>query len=487
MSSVARSGGTIVDHTLLLPQPFVERIRKQLEEESESFLNALSLKAYKGLRLNSLKVDKLSQPFETIKEIFGLKPVPWCEEGFYYDAGSRPGLHPYHQAGLYYLQEPSAMLPVVMLAPQPGELVLDLSAAPGGKATQIVARMRNQGLLIANEIHPARAKILAENLERWGATNTVVTNESPERLVECFHEVFDRILVDAPCSGEGMFRKDANAIQEWSLDQVAACARRQKHILHSAATMLKPGGRLVYSTCTFAPEENEEQIARFLEAHPEYTLLEEKRIWPHLHPGEGHYVAVLAKRDESANPTREPAPVKPSKERKRNKEKKRADTGSWREPWRQFEQFLDHASLTWKPEQGCPIARGSQLYWLPEHESLKRHVDRLLGLKLLSPGLHLSHIKKGRIEPAHALALAMAPGSIANFVSFAPDQDELQRFLRGETIHISPSDERGFNVEDGWVAVCVDGHALGWGKKVKSVIKNHLPKGLRRFTFNEFD
>jgi NOL1/NOP2/sun family putative RNA methylase len=243
----------------MLPQLFLDRMKQMLEEEYPAFLNSYEDARYQALRINPSKTDTDRFTEETS---FHLQPVPWEANGFYYEKEDQPGKHPYHEAGVYYIQEPSAMAPAAYLDAQPGEKVLDLCAAPGGKSTQIAAAMQGKGLLVSNEIHPARAKILSENIERMGIRNAMVTNESPQALASVFTEYFDRIMVDAPCSGEGMFRKNEQACDEWSPENVKTCAARQQEILSCAASMLRPGGRIVYSTCTFAPEENEGTIAR---------------------------------------------------------------------------------------------------------------------------------------------------------------------------------------------------------------------------------
>lgn len=309
----------------MLPQSFTERMQGLLESEYEEFLASFEHEKYQALRLNPLKKDDMSVITEKVKQTFQLQPVPWAENGYYYTKEDQPGKHPWHEAGLYYIQEPSAMAPVTLLSPQPGERILDLCAAPGGKSTQIASAMEGEGLLVTNEIHPARAKILSENVERMGIRNACVLNETPEHLADIFEEYFDRILVDAPCSGEGMFRKNEVACEEWSPENVQLCADRQDGILECAARMLVPGGRLVYSTCTFAPAENEGSISRFLAKHEEFEIvpIDKKalgipegcdgipgcvenpapgiegtlRLWPHKLRGEGHYAAVLQKRE----------------------------------------------------------------------------------------------------------------------------------------------------------------------------------------------
>ena len=246
----------------MLPQAFLDRMQAQLGPEYAAFMAALERPRAVALRFHPHKKAEL--PF--VKE-----PVPWEPLGYYYDPGARPGLHPWHEAGVYYLQEASAMAPVTLLDPRPGEWVLDLCAAPGGKSTQIAGHMEGRGFLLCNEFNPKRARILSRNIERMGIANALVTNEHPQRLAQRFAGCFDRVLIDAPCSGEGMFRKEEAAITDWSQETVEMCARRQAEILASGAAMVRPGGRLVYSTCTFAPAENEEAIAQFLEQHPDFV------------------------------------------------------------------------------------------------------------------------------------------------------------------------------------------------------------------------
>ncbi len=255
-----------------LPEGFTDRMEKMLGEEYPAFLKSYEEGRAYGLRVNLLKGSR-EELYGRLCRRFGLVPVPWCREGFYYGQEDRPGRHPFHQAGVYYIQEPSAMAVGSLLDPQPGEAVLDLCAAPGGKTTHIAARMAGEGLLVSNEVHPARAKALSQNVERMGVKNAVVTNEEPERLAKIFPGFFDRVVVDAPCSGEGMFRKEEQAREEWSRGHVQLCAGRQRQILDCGAKMLKPGGRMVYSTCTFSPEENEEVVIRFLESHPDFSLV----------------------------------------------------------------------------------------------------------------------------------------------------------------------------------------------------------------------
>ena len=301
----------------MLPKEFLTRMQEMLLDEYDAFLKSYECENKHSLRVNPLKKNLLYEDKPCLP--FSLEGVEWEENGYYYPQEEQPGKHPYHEAGVYYIQEASAMAPVHYLEAQPGERILDLCAAPGGKSTQIAAALKGEGLLVCNEIHPARAKILSENIERMGISNALVLNETPSNLADRFESYFDRILVDAPCSGEGMFRKNEDACAEWSLENVKLCADRQDEILDAAAGMLKPGGRLVYSTCTFAPDENEGSISRFIYRHPEFFVVPVKqkggmssgvqewvddpaesiensiRLWPHKIKGEGHFLAVLQK------------------------------------------------------------------------------------------------------------------------------------------------------------------------------------------------
>lgn len=436
-------------------------------QEYEALAKSYEEKRTQGLRINTLKIDVNS--FLKINPFF-LESVPWCREGFYYAEGDRPGKHPYHEAGLYYIQEPSAMAVGTILDPQPGDRVLDLCGAPGGKSTHIAAMLQGKGLLVSNEIHPARAKILSQNIERMGIRNCIVTNEEPQHLAQRFIAYFDKILVDAPCSGEGMFRKEPDACQEWSMENVAACAVRQIDILSFAAKMLRPQGQLVYSTCTFSPDENERVIEQFLRAHKEFSLIEVKayegfesgrvewtaegshnlkkafRLWPHRLRGEGHFIAVLEKHDGEL-PKKNKGKVKP------------LDKHSMQDYFDFGKNYLQ------KVPEGPFIQFGENLYSLPEWEA------SLEQLRVLRPGWHLGTLKKNRFEPSHALALSLNASEARQAISLPAESKEMNAYLKGETIEA--------NGTDGWNLVCVEGYSIGWGKLVKSILKNHYPKGLR--------
>ena len=429
----------------MLPEAFLQRMEAQLGSEYPAFLESLERPRAVALRFNPMKGERPVLPFVGA-------PVPWEPEGFYYDPETRPGLHVYHEAGVYYLQEASAMAPVALLDPKPGERVCDLCAAPGGKTTQIAGRMLGQGFLVCNEINPKRAKILSRNIERMGVANALVTNEHPETLASRFPGFFDRVLVDAPCSGEGMFRKEEAAVTDWSQETVQMCARRQREILDSAARLVRPGGRLVYSTCTFAPEEDEETVAAFLESHPEFTpeLVEAPwfvpgenasyRMWPHKLLGEGHFAAVLRKtQGESGEVPACPGEKCPK-------------------AWESFAKELDITL----PE-GKAVSFGQSLYWAP------MELPELNRLKVLRPGLELGTERKGRFEPAHALALWLKTCAVAE--SFPPESPEMKAYLHGDVV---PSGTKG------WCLVQAGDYAIGWGKGDGLVLKNHYPKGLRR-------
>ncbi|ALS28946.1 RNA methyltransferase [Paenibacillus sp. 32O-W] len=461
-----------------LPAGYIEQMRRMLgESEAERFFASYGEPRTYGLRLNPLKIGPHDTGlFAVLQEQFGLEPVPWCKDGYYYRESSRPGTHPWHAAGLYYIQEPSAMSAAELLDARPGETILDLAAAPGGKTTQIAGRMQGQGLLVANEIHPARAKILSENIERMGIRNAVVVSASPDRLAARFPAFFDRIMLDAPCSGEGMFRKDPDAVREWSESQVAFCAERQSGILDDAAVMLRPGGTLVYSTCTFNRAENEDTIEAFLTRHPSFTLERTERIWPHRARGEGHFVAVLRRAaDGGEDAAAAPAPRRPSGRAGASGRRGRDSRGGG-----------DHAAalallrafaaealpgLTLGP--GEPLRFGDALYWLPHDAGSRFGAGDLDGLKVARPGLHLGDVRKGRFEPAHALALAVAADAAAWVQTYPPEAPEIAAYLRGETLP-APDGIRG------WGLVAAGGLPLGWGKASGGQIKNHLPKGLRR-------
>lgn len=477
----------------MLPEQFLQRMQDMLGEEYTEFIHSFEGEHYRGLRINMRKSDV--KDFLAVSP-FALTQVPWTINGFYYSDEEQPGKHPFHEAGVYYIQEPSAMAPVPFLEVKPGERVLDLCAAPGGKTTQLADALLGDGLLVSNEIHPARAKILSENVERMGVRNCMVTNETSEKLATVFPAYFDKILVDAPCSGEGMFRKNDEACNEWSPENVALCADRQDEVLDNAAIMLSPGGRIVYSTCTFAPKEDEGSVSRFLERHPDFHIVEVRvpggfergrrqwyegagpeiektlRLMPHKVKGEGHYLAVLEKEGMAGSPANSRGGCEKSI------------------PEKEYKEFLDFAKeyleedffLNRKGFAGTFIRFGEQLYVGPEN------MPALKGLKVLRPGLHLGTIKKGRFEPSHALALAIGREDVKQYLNLSADDPVVKGYLNGQTIILDGEEKvmkKGKTDEiitdgKGWCLICTEGFSLGWGKLAGSVMKNHYPKGLRK-------
>ena len=429
----------------MLPEAFLERMKHQLGEEFEDYLASLERPRAVALRFNPLKGDAPAMSFVG-------NPVPWEPLGYYYDPDSRPGLHPFHEAGVYYLQEASAMSAVALLDPQPGERICDLCAAPGGKTSQIAGRMLGQGFLLCNEWSPKRAKILSRNMERMAVANCLVTNEDTAVLAKRFPGEFDRVLIDAPCSGEGMFRKEEAAVTDWSQETVELCARRQAQILHNGAQLVRPGGRLVYSTCTFAPEEDEMALAAFLDSHPDFepeavdapwftpTDHHAFRLWPHKLLGEGHFAAVLRKNGGQEQDVPVMKGVKLPK---------------------QWDAFARELGI--RLPAGVAVSFGQSLYWAPED------LPELSRLKVLRPGLELGMEKKDRFEPAHALALWLK--ECKNVQNFRENSQEIGKYLHGDVV---PSPVKG------WCLVCADGYSIGWGKGDGKVLKNHYPKGLRR-------
>ena len=449
-----------------LPQDFCLKMQNLLKDEYDDFIKGYDNENYFSLRINTLKADSDD---EKIKKLFCEEKVRWAENGYYYSGRQRPGKHPYHHAGAYYIQEASAMAPVARAEIQKGDRVLDLCAAPGGKSTGAAAYLEGTGLLVSNEIVPGRAKILSGNIERMGVKNAVVTNESPGDLERYFPHFFDKIIVDAPCSGEGMFRKDKAAADQWSREQVNVCANRQSLILESAEKMLAPGGKIIYSTCTFSPEENEQQIENFLKKHPEFTVIKPKiygyftpgrpdwadgnpqlentmRLFPHKLKGEGHYVAVLQKQGGEAGKIKYAKPIKDKK---------------ILEVW---QKFAKETLINTQFDNFYLF--GDTLYSLPDN------TPDFSKIKVLRAGLQLGEIKKGRFEPSHSLAMALKPEQVKNFENLPRDSQNCLNYLLGQEI---PTD----NPARGYRLICVDGFSVGWGKCDGTVIKNHYPKGLR--------
>ncbi|MEK4479895.1 MULTISPECIES: RsmB/NOP family class I SAM-dependent RNA methyltransferase [Paenibacillus] len=500
-----------------LPSSFSERMMDLLGTDYNQFADSYKETPNGGVRVNTLKisVEKL-KALSTLE----LEPIPWCPTGFYTEDGARPGKHPHYHAGLYYIQEPSAMAPVELLDVQPGDRVLDLCAAPGGKSTQISAKLSGEGLLVTNDLHPERTKALAKNLELYGVRNGIVLNESPDHIAAAFPLYFDKILIDAPCSGEGMFRKDEDMVKQWDSGTPAKYAAMQRDILRSAATALAPGGTLVYSTCTFATEENEEIIAEFISEHPQFSVITvggtgsfapgfgelsgTARLWPHKVKGEGHFMAVLQHVGPKVSAEeRDQAEVKLSAvtrntnkkgtahvksankpEARRGKEGKfsnksaagaeRGRQGSGEEQaLAAYGDFIKD-QLGWEPK-GYPIFFGDHLYISPLPK------ERLNGLKAIRPGWYVGHVRNGRFIPGHPMATALHPEESCRSVSLSSTSNEAISYLKGETLLISQerlSIKIG-TTQKGYVLVCIDGYSAGWGKWQDGVLKNEYPAGWR--------
>ena len=468
-----------------LPQSFLDSMKEILGEDYEAFLAGFDGQRQYGLRVNTLKMNL--EEFERIAP-FHLKKVPWISNGYFYEAEDAPAKHPFYSAGLYYLQEPSAMTPASRLKVQPGERVLDLCAAPGGKATELGAALQGEGLLVANDINTARARALLRNLELFGISNSFVTNEPPHVLAERFPEFFHKIMVDAPCSGEGMFRKNPAVVDSWQEKGPEYFSKLQREIIVQAADMLLPGGMMFYSTCTFSPLENEKTITHLLKERPDMEVIPMedyegfaegltsyrgevfdescklcRRIWPHKMSGEGHFMALLHKKSgtqQQVQQTVSQSSIWWEKCKGLNKEQKAA-----------AEDFFSHVNIAY---DGKRIdVRGDNLYYLPAPKYDGR------GLHFLRNGLFMGEFKKKRFEPSQPFALALHAQDFDQVLDFPADDERLSRYLRGETLDVSDL-IAGEKKRKGWQIVMVAGHPLGFGKLVNNNLKNKYPAGWRK-------
>ena len=468
-----------------LPQSFLDSMKEILGEDYEAFLAGFDGQRQYGLRVNTLKMNL--EEFERIAP-FHLKKVPWISNGYFYEAEDAPAKHPFYSAGLYYLQEPSAMTPASRLKVQPGERVLDLCAAPGGKATELGAALQGEGLLVANDINTARAKALLRNLELFGISNSFVTNEPPHVLAERFPEFFHKIMVDAPCSGEGMFRKNPAVVDSWQEKGPEYFSKLQREIIVQAADMLLPGGMMFYSTCTFSPLENEKTITHLLKERPDMEVIPMedyegfaegltsyrgevfdescklcRRIWPHKMSGEGHFMALLHKKNgtqQQVQQTVSQSSIWWEKCKGLNKEQKAA-----------AEDFFSHVNIAYD-EKRIDV-RGDNLYYLPAPKYDGR------GLHFLRNGLFMGEFKKKRFEPSQPFALALHAQDFDQVLDFPADDERLSRYLRGETLDVSDL-IAGEKKRKGWQLVMVAGHPLGFGKLVNNNLKNKYPAGWRK-------
>lgn len=460
-----------------LPVEFKERMKEMLDGEYPEFIKSYDMPRTYGLRVNTLKISP--EEFENICP-FSIQKIPWVKNGYFYREQDMPSKHPYYFAGLYYLQEPSAMTPASRLPVYPGEKVLDLCAAPGGKATELAALLQGEGLLVANEISASRAKALLKNLELTGAVNTFITNEKPGNLPGIFEEYFDKILVDAPCSGEGMFRKEPEVAAVWEAGRPSYFAQLQKNILDQAVKMLRPGGMMLYSTCTFSKEENEGTISALLQAHPQMQicdmipwagfsagipqwgngdpgLAKSVRIWPHKMQGEGHFMALLKKKGEEKQET--------------VLRKKTSGRGGAfpKETGKVLEQFWTHIKGR-RFHSGLEI-RGDKVYKVPGFERQVR------GIKFLRNGLMMGELKKNRFEPSQPFAMALKREEFDSVLNMRANDVRVEKYLKGETIEVASGETAR---KEGWQLVCVDGFSLGWGKLVNGVLKNKYLNAWRK-------
>lgn len=455
-----------------LPEQFETKMKDLLKEEFDEYISCYDEPRYYGLRVNTGKISP--EEFEKICP-FEIHPIPWIENGYYYDGENVvPSKHPYYFAGLYYLQEPSAMTPANRLPVEPGDKVLDVCAAPGGKATELGAKLKGEGVLIANDISNSRAKGLLKNIEVFGIGNVLVLSEEPGKLESYFPEYFDKILIDAPCSGEGMFRKDKKMVKAWEEHGPEFFCNIQKSIVLQAARMLKPGGMMLYSTCTFDGRENEGMIEHLISNYPEFKILEMTpyegftngmpelteskdeafkntvRIFPHKMQGEGHFLALLQKGEQVDGP--ELTAVK------KNKKKLPED----------LESFLK--DVNWEIDGVRLDIHGERVYYMPEN------LPDVKGIRFLRTGLLLGELKKNRFEPSQALAMCLKKEEYKKVLDFSVEDDRIRRYLKGETLDV---DDMVTSKDKGWYLVCVDGYPLGFGKLGNGTLKNKYLPGWR--------
>ena len=446
-----------------LPKAFLERMKEMLGEEYDAFLKSYEAPRQFGLRVNTLKISVE----EFLKQSpFHLTPVPWTKNGFYYEEADRPARHPYYASGLYYLQEPSAMAPAAILPVEPGDYVLDLCAAPGGKATELGARLKGQGMLVANEISASRAKALLRNIELCGIKNSFLTNEVPKNLAHVMPEFFDKVLIDAPCSGEGMFHREPKMIEYWEKRGPEEYVPIQKQLILYGSRMLKPGGKLLYSTCTFSKKEDEEVIQWLLEQNTDMHLIsiapyegfskgfglsECVRIFPHKMSGEGHFLALLEKKSTEQD----------------NTQKQKLQMGKELKLPNCVEEFF--ALLKFPIDRSCLKLEKERLYLLPNAVKMPK-------LRYLRTGLLLGEVKKNRFEPSQALAMALKPEHFASCISIDSTDVRCVKYLKGETLDVS---DLPCNNKKGWQLVCVERYPLGFGKLSNGILKNKYYAGWR--------
>ena len=517
----------------MLPEKFKLKIEQMLKEDAKIFFDSYNEEHYAGLRVNTLKVTP-----DEFKDIAPckLESIPWTNKGFYYDKEEKPAKHPYYYAGLYYIQEPSAMAPAAMLPIDEGDKVLDLCAAPGGKSTELGAKLNRTGMLVSNDISASRAKALLKNIEINGIPNALIVNEAPHKLAENFPEFFDKILVDAPCSGEGMFRKEPAIIKNWEQYGVGYYSKLQREILPSAIKMLKPGGYMVYSTCTFSTLEDEGSLKFILDnfpemsvvemnydfgdhGHPEWMKYEESlinennndssvedgcdnestegiksqidfntedmyhyeqiknaaRLWPHKLHGEGHFVALLRKNEMVCKDGCCILNIPSNVSGSSKKKKVQQNNMKANKKVDLPEEFLDFIKeINVDYDYSRFIINKDRIYYTPDKDM------NLRGLRILRNGLLMGELKKNRFEPSQALASSLSKGMYSNYVDLKLDEPEVIKYLKGETIELSEEQQsRNTHLKNGWGLVCVDGYSLGFAKVIGTTLKNKYLPGWR--------
>lgn len=456
---------------LKLSEEYLNKMRDLLgEEEFSAYLKSFDEVRLYGLRVNTAKITPEAFP-ELVS--WDLKPVPWIPNGFYYEGTERPAKDPYYYAGLYYLQEPSAMTPAMLLPVEPGDRVLDLCGAPGGKSTELGVKLAGKGVLISNDISNSRAKALLKNLELWGISNICVTSETPDKLADVFGPWFDKILIDAPCSGEGMFRKDDDMVKSYEERGPEYYSEIQKEITDQAVRMLAPGGLLLYSTCTFSRCEDEEIICHILENHQEMELIRLPlfegasggigldgciRLFPHKIKGEGHFISLLRKNGGGAERT-----AAGSRERSRTEPQGKKGPALPTE----LTDFL--ALMNREFDDSRIMIKNDSVYYLPENFVPAKE------LRYLRTGLLLGELKNKRFEPGQALAMTLHAEEFRQTISWKKEDDRVIRYLKGETISLTPEE----GPVKGWCLVCVDGYPLGFAKGTGMALKNKYYPGWR--------
>lgn len=453
-----------------LPASYLETMKDMLGDEFDAYLESFNDNRLYGLRVNTLKIS----PEEFLKiSPFKLTPIPWIENGFYFSEDDKPAKHPYYFAGLYYIQEPSAMTPANVLPVEEGDVVFDMCAAPGGKSTELGAKLNHTGMLVTNDISNSRAKALLKNVEVFGIPNVCVISEDPKKIAGRFTTFFDKVLIDAPCSGEGMFRKDNKLIKAWEKNGPSFYSKIQRDIVLLGADMLKPGGKMLYSTCTFSRLEDEETIRHLLKERPEMHLIDipwyegfchgytdddelasmqmdkTVRIFPHKMEGEGHFIALLEKDSDAREEYHAP---------RKSYNIKLAD---------ELKDFIN--SLDYEIDTADITVRDEKVYVIP------KAMTEDSGLRIMRGGLLLGELKKNRFEPSQALAMVLKKSEFKDNIDLPVDDDRVIRYLKGETIDLPEFAE----ADNGWKLFCVDGYPLGWGKLNNGSLKNKYLAGWR--------